>query len=73
MTKETRSQFYLTVASSMVNYKCYPSAKDCKNVADAIVQKYAFLKPSVGTPTGAIIQSLVNCFKELRRKKATNI
>uniref|UniRef100_A0A1X7TXR6 Uncharacterized protein n=1 Tax=Amphimedon queenslandica TaxID=400682 RepID=A0A1X7TXR6_AMPQE len=66
MTKETHSQFYSTIASCMFNY---PLAEDYKNVADAIVQKYAFFKSSVGTPTGAIIQSLVYRFKEFRREE----
>ena len=50
MTKETRSQFFSAVASSMLSFKRHPTADDYKNVARSICKEFDFLKSPVGTP-----------------------
>ena len=52
MTRETRSAFFTAIASSMLNYKRYPTSDDYKNVAQSIITSYEFLgcKANYGTP-----------------------
>lgn len=52
MTTETRRAFFSAIASSMLNFKRYPTSEDYRNVAESILAKYEFLGCSInyGTP-----------------------
>ena len=50
LTKETRSQFFSAVASSMLAYKCYPTAEDYRNVSVSICDKNKYMKSPAGSP-----------------------
>ena len=50
LTKETHSQFFSAVASSMLAYKRYPTAEDYRNVSVSICDKYEYMKSPVGSP-----------------------
>uniref|UniRef100_A0A1X7U1X0 Uncharacterized protein n=1 Tax=Amphimedon queenslandica TaxID=400682 RepID=A0A1X7U1X0_AMPQE len=67
MTKEARKQLLTSVASCMFSYKRYPTKEEFIQLAMEIIRKYPFMKSLTGTPSGAIVQTLINCFKEFRR------
>ena len=51
----TRRGFIAKVASAMLFYKRYPTSADYINVAQAVIQKYPFLRSPVGSPSVSII------------------
>jgi hypothetical protein len=69
LTRERR-MFLSDIASAMLRYKRYPSRDDYVSVACAVIQAYPFLKSTSGRPYDAIVQGLVNRFKEFRRDKS---
>jgi hypothetical protein len=57
------------IASSMFSFKRYPTREEFIRIALEIINKYPFMKTTTGSPSGAIVQSLINRFKEFRRIK----
>ena len=52
MSWTTRCQFISVIASTVLEYKQYPSNEDYENVAHTVVSRYPFLRvpPRAGTP-----------------------